>query len=242
MIDETENTQSFFRLSMTWTDFLNQTTLCLITNKHKEQLILRCIKEEEEKAFMCLTARKEGTSAVCTGERASKILNEMLNIGLTNIDMDILASVLESDDLLLGLKNGEFYSMQQRVSALLRICLIHNNNNANGSSCCFTDGGALLVSMMAVDVIKQCLELDPKCRPTVQDLIYHPFFSMKEGEEEQIYDKYLEEQTAVDYICSRGPFTLFPTTILYQKIDRLKCHLKETGIIDRRVLFEVSQF
>ncbi len=226
---------------MTWTDFLNQTTLCLAANKHKEQLILHCIKEEEEKGFLYLPVRKDKTSVVCTGERASKILNEMLNIGLTNIDMDILASVLESDNLLFGLKHREFYSMQQRVSALLRICLMHNNkSNANGSSC-FTDGGAFLISMMAVDVITQCLELDPKCRSTVQDLIYHPFFSIKEGEEEQIYDKHIEEQTAVDYISSRGPFTLFPATILCQRIDGLKCHLKETGIIDRYVLFEVSQ-
>ncbi len=230
---------------MTWADFLNQTALCLAADKDKDQLILHCIKEEEERGSTNSSpAQKEVTSNACTGERASEILNEILNIGLTNIDVDVLADVSESNDLFLGLKNEEFSSMQHRVLALLRLCLMHNDDNANGSSSSssFTDGGSILISMMAVDVISQCIELDPSCRPTIQDLINHPFFSIKEGEEEQAYDKHLEEQSAVEYIRSRGAFTLFPISILYQTMDGIKCHLKETEIIDRCTLFEVSQF
>ncbi len=221
---------------MTWADFLDHTALCLAASNGREQLILHCIKEEEEKGLLYIPHGKEGTMPVIhAGERASRILNEMLYIGLTNVDMAILARVLESNDLFV--LNGEFYSMTQRVSALLRTCSMHNN--ADGTTC--STDAALSLSIMTADVILQCLALDENCRPTIQGIIHHPFFSIKEEEEEQIYDKHLEEQAVVDYFTSRGAFTLFPNSILHRQIDGLKRHLKKTGIIDRHGLLEVSQ-
>ncbi len=231
---------------MTWTDFLDRTALCLAANNGIEQLILHRIKEEEEEkgGSLYLPNEKDRPAPVVqSGERASKILNEMLCIGLANIDMVILARILESNDLFR--LNGEVYCMAQRVSALLRICLTHNSNvnnidNANGSYCC--PDSALSTSMMAIDIINQCLTAsDRNWHHTIQSLICHPFYSVKDGAEEQVYVDHLDEQAAVDYFNSRGPFTTFPNTIIFRKMNGLKCHLKETSAIDTHVLFEVSQ-
>ncbi len=226
---------------MTWADFLDHTALCLTANKGKEQLILHCIKEEEDKGGLSVPPEKEGmmlSATIHAGERACRVLNEMLCIGLTTIDMAILARVLESNELF-TLNSELGYSMTQRVSALLRTCSLHNNNSDGSTTYCSTDAAAPSLSIMAEDVILQCLALDESRRPMAQDLVHHPFFSIKEGEKEQIYDTHLEEQAVTDYFNSRGAFALLPSIILRKKMDGLKWHLTKTGVIDRHGLFEV---